>query len=407
MQAKKKAVKKSSSKAAEEPAAKKAKKTVKKASSPPVKAARKAAIPAMPKSEDAKAAAKKTVPANRAETGAAKKKAVKASSPAKPGKLEEKVQSRKSSPSSTKAAVKKAAVKEETAQAVPVEKPMAPEFPSSSAPVEPPPMPAMNPQQQYWQDRYQDDRLMLLIRDPYWCFAYWDVSAPLQTTMIHALQQDHAKLLLRTYDVTDINFDGSNAHRSLDIEINEEASNWYINVWEAHRAYCVDLGLLYPDGTFKTLLRSNVVTTPRDSISPVVDEEWMVVDEMFDQLYQNAGAGSIGRSSEAITKYMLKRVRADVTSGGLASMGSEGGRPQPPQSEDFWLVAHTELIVYGATEPTAKLTIQGQSVMLNNDGTFSVRFALPDGQQIIPIKAVNESDTQERSITPVVEKRTE
>src|SRR5208337_3322883 len=25
-------------------------------------------------------------------------------------------------------------------------------------------------------DRYYDNKLVLLVRDPYWCFAYWDIS---------------------------------------------------------------------------------------------------------------------------------------------------------------------------------------------------------------------------------------
>ncbi|MEW6516954.1 MAG: DUF4912 domain-containing protein [candidate division FCPU426 bacterium] len=269
------------------------------------------------------------------------------------------------------------------------------------------PSPAPEAQPSYWQDRYGDNRIVLMIRDPYWCFVYWDLSAEKQTEAIRELQQAGARLMLRVYDVTDLEFDGSNAHRTMDIEVTEEATNWYINVWAADRAYCVDLGLLYPDGRFVTLARSNVVTTPRDSVSGVIDEEWMVVDETFDRLYQAAGASELGRASEAITKFMLKRVRADVSSGGLASMGSEGGRPRQRRPEDFWLVVNTELIVYGATEPDAAVTIQGQPIRLNPDGTFSVRYALPDGKQTIPVKAVNAAGSQERQITPVVEKRTE
>jgi hypothetical protein len=261
----------------------------------------------------------------------------------------------------------------------------------------------------YWQEQYGDNRIVLMIRDPYWCFAYWDLAPEKQGEIIRELEQSgrKTKLLLRVYDVTDVDFDGSNAHRSMDIEISEEATNWYINVWSSDRSYCVDLGLLFPDGRFVTIVRSNVITTPRDSVSPIIDEEWMVVDETFDQLYHTAGAAEFGRSSEALTKYMLKRVRAEVTSGGLASMGSAGGRPQPAQPEEFWLVVHTELIVYGATEPDAKVTIQGQPLRLNNDGTFSVRYALPDGKQTIPVKAINATGTQERQITPIVEKKTE
>ncbi|MCK5218960.1 Rho termination factor domain-containing protein, partial [bacterium] len=91
---------------------------------------------------------------------------------------------------------------------------------------------------------------------------------------------------------------------------------------------------------------------------------------------------------------------------GLASMGSNGGRPQPVREEDFWLVVNTELIVYGATEPDAKVIIQGEPLRLNHDGTFSVRYALPRGRQIINVRAVNAAGTQERENTPVIEKLT-
>jgi len=267
--------------------------------------------------------------------------------------------------------------------------------------------PSAVPPQGYWQDRYGEDRIVLMIRDPYWCFAYWDLTAEKQTDVADRVNGGKAELMLRVYDVTGIDFNGANAHRFMDIQVSPEATNWYLNVWAADRAYCVDLGLLYPDGRFEMMVRSNVVTTPRDSVSSVIDEEWMVVDETFDRMYKTAGSDEWGRSSEAITKYMLKRVRADVSSGGLASMGSEGGRPREQEKEAFWLVVNTELIVYGATEPDAKVTIQGNPIRLNEDGTFSVRYALPDGKQEIPVKAVSASGTQERQITPIVEKRTE
>jgi hypothetical protein len=88
-------------------------------------------------------------------------------------------------------------------------------------------------------------------------------------------------------------------------------------------------------------------------------------------------------------------------------MGSAGGRPLEKGPDDFWLVVNTELIVYGATEPDAKVTIQGKPVRLNLDGTFSVRYSLPDGKQVIPVKAVSSNAVHERQVTPVVEKRTE
>jgi hypothetical protein len=259
----------------------------------------------------------------------------------------------------------------------------------------------------HWQERYGDNRLVLMIRDPYWCFAYWDLSEKNQAEITREIQSGKAKLVLRVYDVTGIAFDGNNAHKTMDIEMPEESTNWYINVWAAGCSYCVDNGLLYADNHFVTIIRSNIAATPRDSISDVIDEEWMMVDETFDKLYRTAGAGEPGPASEVLMKNLLTNTRAEVTSGGLASTGSEGGRPKAVRVDQFWLVVHTELIIYGATEPDAKVTIQGQPIRLNPDGTFSARRALPDGKQIIPVKAVNAGGTQERRIAPIVEKRTE
>jgi hypothetical protein len=263
------------------------------------------------------------------------------------------------------------------------------------------------PQPGYWQDRYGENRIVLMIRDPYWCFAYWDLTSEKQAEVITEISGGQIKLILRVYDVTGLDFNGTNANRFMDIQIGEEANNWYINVWAADHAYCVDLGLLHPDGKFVMLARSNIVMTPRDAISSIIDEEWMVVDETFDRLYKAAGADDRGRTSEAMVKYMQKRVHADVTSGGISSMGSAGGRPAEKGPDDFWLVVNTELIVYGATEPDAKVTIQDKPVRLNHDGTFSVRYSLPDGKQVIPVKAISSNSRHERQVTPVVEKRTE
>jgi hypothetical protein len=47
------------------------------------------------------------------------------------------------------------------------------------------------------------------------------------------------------------------------------------------------------------------------------------------------------------------------------------------------------LIVYGATEPDARVTIADRLVKLRPDGTFSFRFALPDGRYDLPAQAAS------------------
>jgi hypothetical protein len=72
----------------------------------------------------------------------------------------------------------------------------------------------------------------------------------------------------------------------------------------------------------------------------------------------------------------------------------------------FHFVVHTELVVYGTTEPDAILTLQGSPVTLRPDGTFSLRFQLPDGEQVLRAVAVSRDGKVERVITPVVTRRT-
>src|ERR1039457_6918978 len=57
----------------------------------------------------------------------------------------------------------------------------------------------------------------------------------------------------------------------------------------------------------------------------------------------------------------------------------------------------SELIIYGATEPNAKVTLGGHEIKLRSDGTFSFRFALPDGKYDLPAVAVSADGTDGRA----------
>lgn len=255
---------------------------------------------------------------------------------------------------------------------------------------------------------YNQDRMVLQVRDPRWIHSYWELTSG---TLDHFRGQlgdafYSARRMLRVYDVSNIIFNGSNAHRFFDIEIGHDASSWYIDTNGPGRSWCVDLGLLLPDGRFITILRSNTVQTPLEGPSWITDEEWMIPDDMFARLY-GMGFG-FGRSSP-VGKAWQERIKQVLFSGALASpgMASMASPVRKMQKErKFWLVLNTELIVYGATEPDAKVTIQGRPLKLKPDGTFSLRFALPDGEQVIPVEATSADELETRVITPVVEKET-
>jgi len=147
---------------------------------------------------------------------------------------------------------------------------------------------------------YGVDRLVLLARDPHWLFAYWEITATKQDEFARnygptAWSSTHP--VLRVYDVTGVtDFNGKNALTYTDIHVSEDTDNWYVHVGKPDRSFCIDLGRMFPDGRFVTLLRSNTVTTPRASLSDRLDEEWMWIEG----LYRSIGRFQYGVSSPMI-----------------------------------------------------------------------------------------------------------
>jgi hypothetical protein len=100
----------------------------------------------------------------------------------------------------------------------------------------------------------------------------------------------------------------------------------------------------------------------------------------------------------------MKRQQLEIGSGTMGVASSPMFFEQ--NIRPFWLVAQTELVVYGSTDPNAKVTIQGEPVGLRADGSFTARFALPEGRHEIHIRGISHDGKQERTITPVVHRET-
>ncbi len=255
---------------------------------------------------------------------------------------------------------------------------------------------------------YNDNKIVAMARDPWWVHVYWEINRERLDSIMHNLagRMNSSRFILRVYDVTNVNFNGSNANSFFDIDITLDASNWYINVGGSDRFYCVDIGILTADGEFVVLARSNVVSTPRDVPSWITDEEWMIIPEDFEKLYALSGGLKLGASPVGLKKLAKQRLKMHLASGAISSLASPVGK-RVPKEKGFWLVVNTDLIVYGQTESDAKVTVRNRPIKLNRDGTFSLRFSLPDGKQTIQVKAVCNDNRDSRAITPVVSRHTE
>ena len=167
---------------------------------------------------------------------------------------------------------------------------------------------------------YGQDRMVLMTRDPFVVLAYWEAT-PARLEREKAWFGWDSKLSVRIYDITGIQFDGRNAVGYLDQEVSEQTGNWYFDLGRPSHSFCADLGLLSPEGRFLTLTRSNYITMPRDTVSDVIDEEWMLLDEEFWKLYGYAegfpgGLSSSGRGLKEIEAMRRKRLH-EITSTGL------------------------------------------------------------------------------------------
>jgi hypothetical protein len=68
-----------------------------------------------------------------------------------------------------------------------------------------------------------------------------------------------------------------------------------------------------------------------------------------------------------------------------------------PVERGFFMHVNAEVIFYGGTDPRAKVTVAGQPIQLQPDGTFRYHFKFPDNDFEIPIVAVSPDGQETRS----------
>ena len=298
---------------------------------------------------------------------------------------------------------------------------------------------------------YGESRIVLLPRDPQWAYAYWDVSNEHKQTL---RDQGGQRLMLRLYDVTDINQNSQAPHGMQQFDCDEMARSWYMKIPVSDRDYTVEIGYLTSDDYWLLLARSAPMRVPPIYPSDWVKDQFVTID--FGESLAGRTFGDLGRPGDpdkmgdtpvddlptlyrdmfALTQSQnALRVAGSLfgsmqqmppgalsqsgalsgyvpTASGLNMSGlnvsglNMSGIGLGDRKRNFWLVADAELIVYGATEPDATLTIGGQVVPLSPDGTFRFHVAFPDGDMSYPIKAVAADGEQSRSITMNFERET-
>jgi uncharacterized protein len=265
--------------------------------------------------------------------------------------------------------------------------------------------------------------------------------------------------------VTDMPLNQQQPHSVQQYEIDELTMNWYLPLPVSDREYTAELGYLASGGRWLSLVRSNTVR-----VAPIYPSDWedaqmvtigweetlfgrqfgqlkspqpIAAEAMHEAMYQRSRpvtapiAGSLfgsGVGFETISSFALPTTSGQSMSGigpgagfnaaefnaaglnmsglnmsGLNMSGlnmSGAGLFNAPRQRQFWLVADAELIIYGATEPTASLTIGGEPIQLTADGTFRLQMSFQDGQLRFPIMAVAADGEQMRQVEIRTERQT-
>ena len=266
--------------------------------------------------------------------------------------------------------------------------------------------------------------VVFLPRDPQWAYCFWTIS---DDDRAKARQAGATSLCLRVADVTGLGADRSHPHAMQELVVDNHASEWFLPVPVDGRDYRVELGFRLRDGGWYSLAFSAVAQVPAlepsqrvaDAFIPFSLDQPLQVAAVevissggvqHEQVYQIATAASV--RSRRVGSELLHELEGgahgslnDSGAGLWASGRSESGSGLV-RERSFWLVADAELIVYGATDPSASLFIGDQQVALSSEGTFRVHVPFRDGEQLYPIRAIAADGEQERSIRLEFERRT-
>jgi hypothetical protein len=252
------------------------------------------------------------------------------------------------------------------------------------------------------------DRLVLMVRDPYWLHAYWEVSAK---TM------ERAKVALGHIWYTSVpvlrlfrlSADGTGApKRQLlrDIPVHGGVNNWYLDVTSPPSTFIVELGYLTREKKFHPTLSSNIVETPQQQVIDELeklDGNWRGVADDLGRVFK---LSSGERNSQELKEVMEEQLGRPMSPQLLSRyrVAKQGNVDKPRRN--FRFAAEVDVIIHGKADPNVQVTIRNEPVVINADGTYAVRFALPEKRHLYSIEAEGSDGVEMQRVILTLERNT-
>lgn len=163
-------------------------------------------------------------------------------------------------------------------------------------------------------DGYNDNKIVLLPRDPHWLFAYWEISDEKRNRFINEFGQATWEKSTPALKITNLSKNYSNY-----ITINDFSNTWYINVSDSNSVYVAELGRKVSEDFFVNLATSNVAATPNDRI--------MGADNIYFVNIKDIKRGKFKlETREIFSKYKFSKVTRDfIGTSSLEVLGISSG----------------------------------------------------------------------------------
>lgn len=246
----------------------------------------------------------------------------------------------------------------------------------------------------------ENDRLVLSVCDPFWLRAYWEATPRLVERVRSAMGQNWhtSDPMLRLYRVDREPHGATRREFVADFPVRAGVNNCYVPVDDPPRSFLVELGYLTRDKRFFTLISSAVVETPQ-----------RYVHDAFGRPEEN-GLGFPTNFDAFVPRRRPARPR-------LASIEEETFRPGAFDetarrdaalcpSNDLRVAVDCEIVVKGKVSPGARVRVKEEPIRLKEDGTFSIRYRLPERRHVFPVVATSPDGSETRTVVVAVDRNT-
>ncbi len=263
--------------------------------------------------------------------------------------------------------------------------------------------------------KFKRTYIVLTQKDPEWLFAYWEIGN-IDVNIIE-------NIVLKVHEGSDI----------YDIILDKNISSWYFQPKGTAGEIYIELGILDNNNKYIPIVNSNSITYQiniSQNINGVelydseLDETELLnipeeeIIEIYEETFGDEKILKYIISSESFVKIFKDILSSEsfISSNLISSIGGVSSTAiidkveqlkYKIEKDDFFLIVETEVIIKGYTKPNATVKLGEFTIPLKEDGSFSLHFALPNGEHKFPIKAISSNKKHIITITPYITKKEE